>query len=248
MKYFSEKERIDKEERVGRYPEYIRNLYYSIYSIHDYYDEHLKPLCGPETILLDAGCGKKGIMGLYKSKCRLSVGIDLSLSAIKENRCLDVFAVSELTSIPFQAEIFDIIISAWTVEHLENPMLVFQEFYRILKPKGHLILITNSVYNPVMFLSAVLPQGLRDKIKRKWYPPVIDEDTFPTYYRCNSLNKMDKVLQKAGFAKVMKSYAGDTSLFLFSKLFPLFLFYERITDFLPFRRFKFHIFCHYVKQ
>jgi SAM-dependent methyltransferase len=248
MKYFSEKDRFHKEGSLSKYPKIIRDLFYSIRTVHDYYDDALAPLVGPQTMLLDAGCGKKGIMELYEKKNLLTVGIDLSLSAMKENRSMDVFAVSNLKDIPFRNGVFDIIISAWVLEHLSDPMAAFREFYRILKDRGNLILVTNSIYNPMMFLSLILPQDLRDSIKKRIFPPEFDEDTFPTYYRCNSIRKMDNDLKKVGFSKLIVNYCGDPSIFLtFKPLFPLVLLYERITDLRLFNMFKMHIVGHYVK-
>jgi hypothetical protein len=79
-------------------------------------------------------------------------------------------------------------------------------------------------------------------------PPEIEEDTFPTYYRCNTLGKMETALTKIGFEKRFENYVGDASFFIFSKvLFPLSLLYEKVTD-LPFLRlFKMHVVVHYIK-
>ena len=153
-----------------------------------------------------------------------------------------------LTQLPFHDETFYIIISQWTVEHLPDPAASFKEYYRILKKGGDVILITNSIYNPLMFFSSVFSEKIRDRIKNRLLPPEIEEDTFPTYYRCNSLVKMEGTLKGVGFLKIFDAYIGDASFFIFSKfLFPILLFYEKITDVSLLRKFKMHVVVHYRK-
>ena len=43
-------------------------------------------------------------------------------------------------------ESFDYILCTEVLEHLKNPQKTFQEFYRILKPKGKVFLTTNFIY------------------------------------------------------------------------------------------------------
>jgi 2-polyprenyl-3-methyl-5-hydroxy-6-metoxy-1,4-benzoquinol methylase len=44
--------------------------------------------------------------------------------------------------LPLEDESFDTIMSTEVIEHLENPRFVFREFYRLLRPKGNLIVTT----------------------------------------------------------------------------------------------------------
>lgn len=55
---------------------------------------------------------------------------------------------------------FDVVISSETLEHLENPSHFFREVYRVLKPKGYLIMSTPSVEGIIsriyFFLTGIL--------------------------------------------------------------------------------------------
>ena len=249
MIYFSEEERTDKENRIRSYPDCVKRWYYSTVTIHDRYNNVLAPLIGPKTMLLDAGCGKKGIMNLYMCENKLSVGTDISLQAMKENRSMDCYVVSNLESIPFKSETFDVIISAWVVEHMKETKRILEGFNRVLKKGGSLILVTNSLYHPMMFLSFLFPERLRDAIKKRIFPSQFDEDTFPTYYRLNTLKKMNATLKHTGFFKIHVDYAGDPSVYLFfRRFFPLALIYERVTDVRWLRFLKMHIVVHYIKR
>ena len=48
--------------------------------------------------------------------------------------------VSDITDIPLEKESLDVILCVEVIEHLENPILAFQEFSRLLKNGGKLIL------------------------------------------------------------------------------------------------------------
>lgn len=246
MRYFSEEDRIKKESWLKNYPNFLQNLYRKTKTVHDYYDEELAPLISKKTVLLDAGCGEKGIMGKYKGENRLSVGIDLSLETLKRNNFLDQLAKADVKRLPFKDRSFDVVICQWVVEHLKEPKLVYREFARVLKPNGDLIMVTNSIYNPLMFVSAILPTKIRDRLKAKVFPSEIKEDTFPTYYKCNHKKRFEDMLPDLGFSQVFCDYSGDISIFLFSKVFfTLALLYEKITDLKWLNCLKMHIVAHY---
>jgi SAM-dependent methyltransferase len=248
MRYFDKTEKEKKETHLLKHPLCVQQLFKNISTVHDVYDDLLSPYVRSDNVLLDAGCGKKGILDKYKGKLKFAVGCDLSFSAIKQNAAADGRVLANLNGLPFPDGTFDIIISQWALEHIPDPDACFKEFCRVLKPKGGLIIVSNSIHNPLMFFSSIFPEKIRDKIKIRLLPPEIEEDTFPTYYRCNSLKKVEEVIEPIGFKKVYDAYVGDASFFIFSRfLFPFLLLYEKVTDISILRKYKMHIVAHYLK-
>ncbi|NIO19639.1 MAG: methyltransferase domain-containing protein [Candidatus Aenigmarchaeota archaeon] len=248
MRYFSEKEKSEKERAIASFPRVLQRLFRKTLSIHDCYDEMLAPLIAHDIVVLDAGCGKKGIMNKYIHQTRIAVGIDLQIDDLKRNQALDAFALGFLEALPFGSNCFDVIVCQWVIEHLAHPKRVFREFARVLKPRGHLIVVTNSILNPLMLISFLLPRYMRDFLKKSLMPTCDEEDTFPTYYRCNSISKLSRILARLGFQELATCYSGDHSLFIFNQtIFKLILLFEKITNVPWFRPFKMHIAGHYQK-
>lgn len=234
------------EEGIPSFPE--GTYFHSIKTTIEIYNEIISSLCEMNNVFLDSGCGKKSIMQWHTQKINFSVGMDISLDAIKENKAFKVYVVGNALKLPFKDKSFDVVVSQWMMEHIKEPEIVIKEFYRVLKKGGSLVVVTNSKYHPMMFLSYILPLGIRDWLKQRIFPLYIEEDTFPTYYNFNSLGSIYKILSRMGFEKRFTSYTG-AAFFLFNRfLFKLSEKYERVTDHKLLRFMKMHLVVHYVKK
>ncbi len=102
------------------------------------------------AMILDAGCGE-GLLGreFIKRGMRV-VGVDISLGKLKQAELSfgkeSKFVLSDLSSLPLIDGLFDYIVSLDTLEYLKDDVLVFQEFSRVLKPKGKVILSVTHDY------------------------------------------------------------------------------------------------------
>lgn len=105
-------------------------------------------------VLLDAGCG----VGIYdlefgrRSTFRRIVGIDLDQSklSLAQNHKKDLnlqnvfFNIGNLTYLPYKDKSFDHIICSDVLEHINNDTKVIEEFFRVLKLQGRLIVTVPS--------------------------------------------------------------------------------------------------------
>lgn len=100
------------------------------------YQRHLPPYCG--GALLDVGCGKVPLFGLYCDLVEHTVCVDRR-DSIHGVDHLDAFIdVSE--GLPVRSSLFDTVLASDVLEHSPNPPLLVSEMARALRPGGHLIL------------------------------------------------------------------------------------------------------------
>jgi len=92
--------------------------------------------------ILDAGCGKCEFISLNPYNKKI-YGIDINLDAIKigSERGFKVKYADVTRNIPFKDNTFDSIIFSHVLEHLESPVNTINEFKRVLKNKGKIMII-----------------------------------------------------------------------------------------------------------
>lgn len=178
----------------------------------------VKKYMNKDSVILDAGCGFGGIFAKSKlnnkNKRKTLIGIDLGNT---KNKYIDKKYIGSLDELPFEDNTFDLIVCEWVAEHLESPELVFNEFSRVLKKEGHLVLFTPNIWNPLVFFSKIIPNKLKDTILKKLLNEE-DKDLFPVFLRCNSIRKIKKVEKKTGFKnEFMKTYYNP-DYFRFNRL------------------------------
>jgi len=107
----------------------------------------LKPLGPPEGLkVLDYGCGDAIMTRYFDDAGFQAHAIDISQTVIDHNREILPEVQFELVTpgapTPFPDNYFDVIFSSEVIEHLYDVDFVFNEFSRMLKPGGRLILTT----------------------------------------------------------------------------------------------------------
>jgi SAM-dependent methyltransferase len=93
--------------------------------------------------LLDVGCGKRPYALIYDPIVEYSVGTEVAFSPHRTSAA-DVINYAE--SLPFADRSFDTILCTEVLEHTQQPFQVMQEFTRVLKPGGHLLLSVPFIY------------------------------------------------------------------------------------------------------
>ncbi len=94
--------------------------------------------------VLDIGCGVAGILTQLPDAFHYQ-GLDISEFAVQDaekawkERPNTAFAQSDLHSVPFKNESFDIVLSINSLEHMLNPASLMLEIKRVLKPNGYFV-------------------------------------------------------------------------------------------------------------
>ncbi|MBL7206315.1 MAG: class I SAM-dependent methyltransferase [Candidatus Aenigmarchaeota archaeon] len=91
-----------------------------------------------EGRILDVGCGNGNFVSLDKENI---IGIDNDPDALKacSDRGLNCLLMDVQKTLDFPDNTFDCVHASQILEHLNNPVPLVKEFYRILKPNGILI-------------------------------------------------------------------------------------------------------------
>ena len=119
--------------------------------------------------ILDVGCASGRLCKYMAQKGFKVHGIDVLETAIeiaKEFNSIPntTYEVRDFLEHPFPENSFDCITFTEVIEHVENPAQYLKEFYRILRPNGHIILSTPNATSLKNFFYAL---SYRKKAKRE---------------------------------------------------------------------------------
>jgi len=109
--------------------------------------------------LLDFGCGDGQFLHMVSKYCQASYGIDISEVAIEKARKnypdIQFELLNDKGKTNFQDNFFDTICIVDVLEHILDIESFLEEIYRILKPKGNLLIATNELTRIKMILIAI---------------------------------------------------------------------------------------------
>ena len=182
-----------------------------------------------EYEILDIGASKNSNHN-YKGRVRRVVGVDVS-EEVLTNPMLDEAYQCSVANMPFEDSRFDLAYADYLFEHLPEPLKAAQEIYRVLKPNGRLIIRTPNLWHYAILISRFTPHRLHIFLRIKLQGKQ-EEDTFKTYYQCNTQHQIKQIFEKAGFVlERLKMIEKEPSyLMKWNWTFMLGLFYERIVN------------------
>ncbi len=158
--------------------------------------EILKHL-GPRDHVLDLGAGSGRVAEMnVRGKVQRVCGIDLD-ERVLDNPYLDEARIASGDQIPYPDDEFDVVISNYVLEHVEDPDAVIREVGRVLKPGGVFLAKTPNRSHYVSVIAAYTPHWFHEMVN-EWRGRKSD-DTFPTYYRANRLNDLRRLAQRNQF-------------------------------------------------
>jgi ubiquinone/menaquinone biosynthesis C-methylase UbiE len=106
--------------------------------------------------ILDAGCGPGILLDFFNNFNINYIGLDLSTEmisiarkqiGIKPYTSTNFFLRGDIEKLPFSNDSFNIVISLGVIEYLPNDNKLLAEFYRVIKPKGFLLISVTNKYS-----------------------------------------------------------------------------------------------------
>lgn len=179
----------------------------------------LKKMAAGANSILDLGCGEgtrlnflageKKVLGIDISK----VGIDLAKKSFPYLQ----FRVADLEKLPVEDKSFDLVYSAFVMEHLTNPEKVLEEAVRVIADKGYLVLIAPNFGAPNRVSPPFKGSKLKKLMKGIW------ADIWRVVFWGNCLNwqKVESISKKGQYDidwdTTVEPYIGTLVPFLKSK-------------------------------
>jgi ubiquinone/menaquinone biosynthesis C-methylase UbiE len=99
--------------------------------------------------LLDVGCGDGKDLKILSSKGAVIYGVEPSnefVNTAKENNPDAIIKEGIAENIPFSENMFDIVVSKWTLQTCTDVPKALNEINRVLKPGGYFILLSKHPY------------------------------------------------------------------------------------------------------
>lgn len=165
------------------------------------------PYVTERDVVLDVGCGRGDNLRLLSQYIKQGIGIDAFDTKFDEKNLSFIKANLELGKFNVGANCVNKIIFLAVLEHLNNPKPLLNEFSRLLKKGGLVILTTPSRYSkPVLETLAFLH--------------VINADEIKDHKHYYDLNEIKSLFESVGFKLIKLNYfqLGMNTFGLFQKI------------------------------
>jgi SAM-dependent methyltransferase len=186
------------------------------------FERHIGSRVTEGAVLLDAGCGHTAELAKrFSEQAARTIGIDVT-DFDPDLRGAGITVVSGLLdAIPLADNSVDLIVARAVVEHLPDPLTVFREIRRVLKPGGRFIFLTPNAYHYASVVARLVPNRFHAAIENQVeHRP--ERDTFPVHYCANTMAQVQRHASAAGLEVSMSEYAGQYPGYLVFS-FPLFV-------------------------
>jgi ubiquinone/menaquinone biosynthesis C-methylase UbiE len=225
----------------GRNAALIRRYFPRYQSPKVRYQSLLDRLVASDTVWLDLGCGKRicadeTLNAGLPRRAHLVVGVDRD-PQLQQHSSIGNLVRCDAAALPFRDGSFSLVTSSFVLEHLERPQETFAEVARVCRPGARFVVFTPNLANYGMIIAAATPYRFH-----LWYKKVTyffargewtdhEEDLFPTFYRANTVGRLRRLMDAAGFHLDRVERVGMAHSFGFIKpLYVASLLFERLID------------------
>ncbi len=181
--------------------------------------------------ILEIGAGPTNKTTAFLSGIGTVTGLDVD-PAVKSNVHCQEAVIYDGTQVPFADSIFDLVVSDYVCEHIEHPLELTREIYRVLRPEGRYIFRTPNLWHYVSLVGKFSPHRFHKLVANPLRRKTSTGGIYPTFHRMNTRRACRRVLERAGFSIiVIEMIEKEPSYGMSSRLlFYPFMMWERILN------------------
>jgi SAM-dependent methyltransferase len=193
---------------VTELAERLRQRYFGK-DLHPYrlFEQEVDRFLQPGHTLLDAGCGRTApVLAKYRGRAARLIGIDV-VDFTESVPGIELYK-ADLGKLQLPDASVDIIMARSVMEHVADPIGVYREFARVLRPGGRFIFLTANLWDYASLIAAVVPN--------RWHPWIVartegrkEEDVFPIEYKSNTRRAIRRAAAAAALRIERFSYLGQ---------------------------------------
>ena len=191
-------------------------------AIHPYaiFENLVKRHVTSDKALLDAGCGHGApVLCKFVGAAKELIGVDL----VDFDQLIPGVTLlkRDLTDTRLPDRSVDVVMSRSVMEHIADPVAMYREMSRILRPNGYFIFLTANLWDYSSMIAKLVPNRHHPWIVARTQGRA-ERDTFPVEYKTNTRRAVTKYADGAGLGIVSFDYVGQyPAYFMFNG--PLFL-------------------------
>ena len=171
------------------------------------FEARIDSLLDSDDALLDAGCGRTvPTLRKYVGRARRLVGVDL-VEFRDVPSGIETYQV-DLASLPLETSSIDLIVSRSVFEHLVDPLAVYREMARVLRPGGVVVFLTANMWDYATLIARLVPNRFHARIV-KAVEGRDEEDTFPTAYKTNTRRDIERLAAASGLRLASIEYLSQ---------------------------------------
>ena len=151
-----------------------------------------------EMTVLDLGAGSGNVEYMnFKGHVAKMCGVDLDPRVV-DNPMLDEGRIADGGAIPYGDGVFDLVFCDNVLEHLDDPIGIFREVARVLKPGGLFLFKTPNKWHYMPSISRATPHSFHRFVNR--LRGRAETETFPTRYRANTKPDVIRLADQSGLS------------------------------------------------
>lgn len=142
---------------------------FDVVTIFPFYRDHLKQIIaglGPEKgkLYLDLGCGTGNLLEIARNMGVSFIGVDFSAEMLKRaKKKRKDLVMADLHHLPFRNSCIDGITNVNVFYQLDRPKMFLKEVYRVLKPRGKIVISTpRREESPFRFIPGLIGTVIRN--------------------------------------------------------------------------------------